>query len=137
MRFWDTSAIIPLLVAEPNSARVHELLERDPDMAVWWSTPVECWSALSRLHREGKIGMRDEDGARALIELLRSTWYEVLPSEEVRLQARRLLRLHALRAADSLQLAAALVWADGDTTEFVSFDTHLRRAALLEGLQVV
>ena len=37
---------------------------------------------------------------------------EVLPAEAVREQAARLLRLHPLRAADALQLAAALVWAD-------------------------
>jgi uncharacterized protein len=137
VRFWDTSAIVPLLVTEPNTPRIRELLDRDPDMAVWWGSPVECWSALARLQRQGRISTEKEGEARALLEPLRSAWYEVLPSEEVRLQARRLLRLHPLRAADSLQLAAAIVWAAGDEVELVAFDRNLREAAHLEGFLVV
>lgn len=138
MRFWDTSAVAPLLVEEPNTPRVRELIERDEEMAAWWATPVECWSALARLRREGSIASETEDAADQQLEMLRSAWYEVLPSEEVRLYARRLLRVHGLRAADGLQLAAALVWsANTDGQEFVSFDIRLREAARLEGFAIV
>ena len=78
------------------------------------------------------------DAADALLDLLRSAWFEILPSEEVRMQSRRLLRVHQLRAADALRLGAALVWsgawAEG---EFVSFDERLREAARLEGFTIV
>ena len=138
MRFWDTSALAPLLVAEPRTARARELLELDPDLAAWWGTPVECWSVLSRRAREGALSAMDEDAAAARLEVLRGAWYEVLPSEEVRARARRLLRLHPLRAADALLLAAALVWAAGEeAAEFVSADGRLCAAARLEGLAVV
>lgn len=138
MRFWDASAIVPLVLNEPNAKHVQGLLERDEQMAVWWSTPTECWSALERAQRAQRIGADVVDDANGLLDALRSAWYEVAPSEEVRRQARRLLRIHGLRAADALQLGAALVWAgtwaDG---EFVSFDERLREAAHLEGLALV
>jgi predicted nucleic acid-binding protein len=138
VRFWDTSAIAPLLVAEPRTARARELVEWDADLAVWWGTPVECWSVLARRVREGGMAAAVEDEAAARLEVLRSAWYEVLPSEAVRARARRLLRVHPLRAADALQLAAALEWAaEEEGAEFVSADGRLCDAARLEGLSVV
>ena len=138
MRFWDASAIVPLVLDEPNARHVQELLERDEQMAVWWSTPVECWSALARAQRAQRIGADVVDDANRLLDALRSAWYEVAPSEEVRMQARRLLRVHRLRAGDALQLAAALVWAGTWAEgEFVCLDERLREAARLEGLAPV
>jgi uncharacterized protein len=138
VRFWDSSAIVPLILDEPNATRVQELLERDEQMAVWWSTPVECWSALERSQRAQRIGADVVEEANRLLDALRSAWFEVAPSEEVRMQARRLLRIHRLRAADALQLGAALVWAGRWAEgEFVSFDERLREAAHLEGLALV
>lgn len=138
MRFWDTSAIVPLLVLEPRTDRARELLELDADLAVWWATPVECWSTLSRRVRKGGFGPAAEDAAGARLDVLRNAWYEILPTESVRAAARRLLRVHPLRAADALQLAAALVWASGEEgAEFVSADARLSAAARLEGLTVI
>jgi predicted nucleic acid-binding protein len=70
---------------------------------------------------------------------LSSQWTEVRPSNLVRDQASRVLLLHPLRAADALQLAAALVWAGSQTTslEFVCLDHRLREAAAREGFQVI
>jgi hypothetical protein len=47
----------------------------------------------------------------------------------------RLLRVHPLRAADSLQLAAAVVASEGDPGElpFVCLDEKLAQAASREG----
>lgn len=58
---------------------------------------------------------------------------------EVRNQAIRLLGLHPLRAADALQLAAALVWADRRPRghPFVCLDAGLREAAHAEGFSVL
>jgi len=52
VRFWDSSAIVPILVAESSSVAVMAEYERDPDLVVWWATEVECVSALARLERE-------------------------------------------------------------------------------------
>jgi len=138
VRFWDTSAIAALLVEEPRSGIARELLGGDEQLAVWWSTPVECWSALARLRREGVLDQEAERASQGRLDVLRSVWHEISPSEEVRLQARRLLRVHRLRAADALQLAAAVVWSGASAQqEFVSFDERLRDAADAEGFLVI
>jgi predicted nucleic acid-binding protein len=49
VKFWDASAIVPLLVAETTTERVQALAQRDPDMLAWWGSAVECASALARL----------------------------------------------------------------------------------------
>ena len=74
-----------------------------------------------------------------LLERLATTWLEVRPLERVRRRALRLLRVHPLRGADALQLAAALTAADEDPTslDVVSSDARLSAAAQLEGFLVV
>lgn len=135
MRFWDASALIPLCVEQPDSRTVRALLEEDRAMAVWWGSPIECWSAFARLRREGLLRVDEEDSARSLLRTLQDAWTEILPGEEVRAHAGRLLRLHPLRSADALQLAAALVWAGTPPGgEIVVFDRHLQEVAYLEGL---
>jgi predicted nucleic acid-binding protein len=138
VKFWETSAVVPLLVDQPETPNVSGLAREDGDLIVWWSTPVECASALGRLRREGVIDVAGETQALALLDSLTRVWTEVLPSEEVRIRARRLLRVHALRAADALQLAAALLWADAPAgQEFVTYDEQLALAARLEGFAVL
>lgn len=137
MRFWDASALVPLCIEEPPSAILHDLLEADSDIVVWWTSVIECWSAFARRRREGLLTARDEDAARFALERLRNAWEEIQPIEEVRLHAGRLLRTHPLRALDSAQLAAALVWSGGGSGEIVALDDRLREAARLEGLTPV
>ena len=135
MRFWDTSALIPLCVDEPESVGVKALLQDDPNMVVWWGSIIECWSALAPRRREGILQSADEESARTFLRTLQESWIEVLPGEDVRARAGRLLRLHPIRSADAIQLAAALVWAGDPTSgEIVVYDRRLREAARLEGL---
>jgi predicted nucleic acid-binding protein len=111
------------------------LLDGDPGMAVWWGSRVECWSEFARLRRDGLFSVEGEDEARQLLSALHESWLEILPSEEVRTQAGRLLRVHAIRAAHALQLAAALAWrGDSPSGEIVAYDHRLREAARLENL---
>jgi hypothetical protein len=139
VRFWDASAIVPLLVEEPTRAALLALLEHDPVMLVWWASPVECASALARREREGALALAEATDALERLRSLGATWQEVLPSEAVRTSAQRLLRVHPLRAADSLQLAAAIVAAEGEpaTLEFVGLDQRLNDAATREGFRVL
>lgn len=135
MRFWDSSAVIPLCLAEQATATVRGLLDHDSEMTVWWGTLVECWSAFARLRREGTLDLSGEAAARAVVQGLRESWHEVQPVEEVRQQAGRLMRVHPLRASDALQLGAALVWTGSlGSGVFVTLDQRLRTAAMLEGL---
>jgi predicted nucleic acid-binding protein len=138
VRFWDSSAIIPLLVREAASDSIHRLLSEDHDMLVWWGTPVECTSAIARRERDEQM---DPEAAVLALERLRvlvPSWMEIQPSERVRSTAQRALRVHALRAADALQLAAAIVAAGEDraTLQVVCLDQRLALAAQREGFQV-
>ena len=139
MKFWDTSAIVPLCVTEPASATVKSILSRDSSMVVWWATRTECVSAFMRQSREGGLSMVSERQARRVLGLLETAWSEVRPSETLRASAERLLALHPLRAADAFQLAAALHWCQRQTTnkELVSFDIRLREAGRKEGFTLL
>lgn len=139
MRFWDSSAIVPLLVNEADTPRRSESLRADADVAVWWSTAVECESALQRRVREGALQAGAARLAREKLTTLAGAWHEVSPSPAVRTLAVRLLRTHPLRAADALQLAAALTLAHAGLPglTFVTADARLADAAEIEGLPVV
>ena len=134
MKFWDSSAVVPLLVSEDRTDAALARLRDDPELAVWWGTLVECASAIARLEREGAESARVAE-AFARLDALARTWTEVEPHDEIRQVARRLLRVHPLRAADALQLAAAYLVAERrpPTLEFVTFDERVRLAALKEG----
>ena len=135
MKFWDSSAVIPLLVSEVMSGSVQKLYEDDPVMAAWWATEIECTSAIARRQRLGQLP--EDVAAEAFVRLkaLREGWHEVEPGEELRESAKRLLRVHDLRTADALQLAAAVYVAEArpSTLEFVSLDDRLLAAARREG----
>lgn len=139
MRFWDSSAIVPLCLEEPHSEAVRSLVREDGELAYWWGTPVECCSSFARLRREGAISADDEQMVRRLVEQLATCGTEICPTEDVRITARRLLLRHPLRAADAIQLAAALVWAANrpDDLDFVCLDRRLRDAARAEGFSVL
>jgi uncharacterized protein len=139
MRFWDSSAIVPLLVAQPASDTVGRLLRLDPEAIIWWSTPIECAAALARLEREGSLSPKQTNVSLERLRRLAQTFDEVQPTDRVRCTALRLLRSHRLRAADSLQLAAAIEASAGhpNVLPFVCLDERLADAALREGLDVV
>lgn len=138
MRFWDSSALVPLVVAQPGSDRVDRWLGADATIAIWTLTPVEISSALQRLAREGGISDRALDDAEQRASVLAQACHAIVAVEHVKTQARRLLRLHPLRAADALQLAAAVEWAGGRPTGRIlhSFDARLVSAARREGFEV-
>src|SRR5207249_4945987 len=107
----------------------------DPLMLVWWATPVECGSAIARLERDGSLSMDGATAALHRLDALAEAWHEVQPVEAARIAARRVLRVHALRAADALQLAAAVVASEGTpaSLEIVTLDDRLLDAARREG----
>ena len=139
MKFWDSSAIIPLCFKEPSSEAVTHVINADPDIIVWWATRVECISALARRIREGAIGTNTEVHVKGILSALSEEWSEVQPSEAVRQRAERLLMLHSLRAADAFQLASALIWAQESPAglDIVCLHQNLRQAAYREGFTVL
>jgi predicted nucleic acid-binding protein len=114
------------------------ILRRDPEAVVWWGSRVECASALARMSRGGEIAERLQHDVRRRLAALWRRFLEVQPGAELRERAVRLLNLHPLRAADALQLAAALEWCGEETSDagFVCLDGRLRAAAAREGFDV-
>jgi predicted nucleic acid-binding protein len=138
MRFWDSSAILPLLLHEERSAAAGAALTEDPLQAVWCLAEVELVSGIARRSREG-LAAEDAARARSRLEELADHWREVSAIESVRRRAVRLLSTHTLRAADALQLAAALVLSEErpESLSFVCLDDRLREAACKEGFPVL
>jgi predicted nucleic acid-binding protein len=130
--------VVPLLLAEPRTIVVERILDADRDMLVWWGTEVECVSAIARREREASLAAREVAVAFQELEAFAQGWDEAPPTDAVRRVAGRLLRVHPLRAADALQLAAAVTISEGHpaTLDFVTLDDRLADAARREGFRI-
>ena len=139
MRFWDSSAIIPLFVEQDDTRSLQSLLRENPHIVAWWGSQVECSSAFNRLLREGLIDQTDFMQLQERLDTLAASWIEIQPANKLRQRAIRLLRVHPLRAADALQLGAALITSEENprTLPFICSDFRLREAAAKEGFQVL
>ncbi|MFQ5745203.1 MAG: type II toxin-antitoxin system VapC family toxin [Acidobacteriota bacterium] len=139
MRFWDSSAIVPLLVPEERSADCTEQLAAEGAMIVWALTPVEVLSAIHRLHRAQALDETTLRGAQQRLASLRTAWSEIHDVGLVGARAERLLAVHPLRAADALQLAAALIACDERPANvpLVCLDARLNDAAAREGFKIL
>lgn len=137
--FWDTSAIVPLLIDEPKSDSMSEQIRTDREPSIWWTTPVECQSAIQRRHRDGVIAANELPAINERLRHLLQHVDTIAPTDDMRRRAARLLAVHPLRAVDALQLAAALLWAEEQPQgeSFVSLDARLRDAAAREGFTLV
>jgi len=138
MKFWDSSAFLPLLVQETYTPMVRQILQEDSKILAWWGTPVECISALARLERDLSLSSTDIESCLQRLTALQNSWFEIQPNSFIRETAFRLLRTHTLRAADALQLSSAICAAENrpSTLEFVCLDNRLIIAAQKEGFSV-
>ncbi len=136
--YWDSSALVPLCVQEASSRQAQSQLRKSMPV-VWWGSLVEVHSAIARLHRLGKLNDLGRKGAFSRLDLLSRGWREILPGDPLRDLAMRLLDAYELRAADSLQLAAALTWCQQRPARraFVCADQRLSNAAKSEGFAVL
>jgi predicted nucleic acid-binding protein len=139
VRFWDASAIVPLLITDASTTGLQGLAAADPTILVWWTTEVECASAIARLEREDALEAPAVDEAFGRLKWLAEGWHEVDSSDVVRETAVRFLRVHPLRADDALQLAAAFVAAERrpSSLELITLDARLAAAARKEGFVVI
>ena len=138
MKYWDSSALVSIVVEEPRTPLLRTMRQDDPEQTVWCLSEVEIAAALARREREGADAGPIETAREDLSKLVRR-WRPVTAVESVRARALRLVRTHPLRAADALQLAAALVASDDkpEGIPFVCLDERLRDAARREGFPVL
>lgn len=138
MRYWDASAIVPLVLEEAGTALSRAWLDEDPDLCTWGATRIEVSAAIERRFREGRLSVASRRAALRRVERLSDHSQEVVDLLTVRARALPLLARHALRAADAAQLGAALLVAEGDPSSlpFLCLDRRLAAVAELEGFRV-
>jgi predicted nucleic acid-binding protein len=139
VRFWDSSALVPLLCKELQSARCRAWLREDPVMVVWALAGTEIVSALAQRRRDGAMTATAFKAAKRRLVQLEAAWNEVANLDAVRARAGRLLETHPLRAADARHLGAALLAVEDRPhgIVFVTFDLRLADAAESEGFEVL
>lgn len=139
MNFWDTSALVALDTGGKHGDSVRRTLEEDGNVALWWGAHVEYAAAVSRRERERLLTAQQAATLLRRFNTLAESCHEVQPAPRIRLLAQRLLRVHPLKAADALQLAAALTVAEDDPASigFVCLDIRLNRAAAREGFTIL
>lgn len=138
MSFWDSSTLAPLCTNEPRSILAGKLWKHLPKKFVWWETSVEICSALARLERENLISLQKRLNAEKRLELLEKVWTEIQPNLRIKKLARSFPAQYKMKAAGSLQLAAALVWCNEKPKgkDFVSGDEKLIKVAETIGFTV-
>ena len=139
MKFWDSSALVPLLLNESHSAIVASILATDPEIVVWWGTPLESCGAIWMAVQRNRVTEIDAQRAELRLAEFRRKWIEMDPHDEIRQEAERAVRIHDIRTADALQLAAAITAKRNlsNALPFVCLDRRLAVAAMREGLRLI
>src|SRR5262249_19338974 len=125
---------LSLFVRETNTSQALDWYKAY-GVVIWWATPVEIVSALARLLRVGHLSTSDWQNALKSVQSVSETWFVVPPTSALRSRAVEIVKLYDLRAADSLQLAAAFEWCEGapQNRKFFTTDIRLLQAAKLNG----
>ena len=139
MRYWDSSALVALFVDQEAGPRIKKVYADDPEVVSWTLSEVEFHSAIARLARSGSLAASSAEAAASKFDYLWTSVKSISLIDSVKARARRILRLHSLKAADALQLAGAHVAAYDEPTlvEFVCLDDRLREAAAREGFRLL
>lgn len=136
--FWDTSALLPLCCSQIFTARSKKVRQKYPKFVIWWGTSVEVHSGLARLNRDGEITLGDVVKTLRLWKQIKGTCRIVEPVERVVELANILPEIYGLRALDSFQLAAALIWCQEKPRNrpLITADMRLAGAAERAGFTV-
>ena len=134
MRYWDSSALVPLVVEEPGSAAVVATLDEDPFVLTSTYATIEIASALWRRRHNGEMTFEEHLTADRILADLSQTWIELPVSHQVIRGSVEVLSRHRLRSGDALQLATAIESARShEDITFVTLDEDLASAAQSEG----
>lgn len=136
--FRDSSALVPLCVRQTSTQNFRRLWRSSDRISVWSGSTIEIRSALSRLHRENLFDDKGLQFSISRLEAMRSQCREIVASQKLRSIAEDLPDTYGLRALDSFQLAAALVWCKEKPKgrSFISDDIRLIKAARKAGFTV-
>ena len=134
MRFWDSSALVPLLSDEEKTDVVRALFQQDRNIVTAFITPVEVISAICR-----KAGVNRDLRRSAMLRyaVLKANWTLVDDYEQLMISAHSIAAQRCLRTGDAIQLACAIRARPDKSLPFVSFDEELLEAAAAEGFPIL
>ena len=124
MVYLDSSALVKLVIAEPESPALRRYLGAEPERASCAVARVEVLRAI-RGH-----GPAPATRARRLLQRV-----HLVQLDEELLEAAAALDPRVLRSLDAIHLAAALVFS-GELTAIVTYDRRMAAAAALVDLPV-
>ncbi len=135
--YLDTSALVKMYVEEVGSADVRNKSGQAEGIATSRIAYAEARAALARKYREGGLSGSDY---RLVVEELDQDWanyFAVEVSDSLVKSAGRLAEKYALRGADAIHLASAVILAKevGRSLMFACFDGQLSSAARKERLR--
>lgn len=134
MRFWDSSALIPLMISEARSGDVERLLLEDADIVSAAIAPIEVTSAVWRRKHRNELTLDEIYQADRVFAELSRNWRSIEQYPDIVDRSLVLLSRHRLRTLDALQLATALVLVGNERSlPIVTLDQRLTTAARAEG----
>ncbi|MCD8482291.1 MAG: type II toxin-antitoxin system VapC family toxin [Verrucomicrobia bacterium] len=138
MNYWDSSALVTLFIEQNSSAKYRSIYLSEGKVITAWHAVAECASAFCRIKREGLIEEQALSSTIRQLQAQAKSWYIVTPGNRLEQWTLRVLRLHPLRAMDSIHLAAAILARGEDVAamRFLSEDIRLLEAAAKEGFSV-
>lgn len=125
--YLDTSAFVPLLVAEATSASCREFWEMADEMVSTRLLYIEASAALAQAERLDRIDRSERAAAMGLLEGYWPTVNVIEVDERVMLRASVLAHSHKLRGYDAVHCASAELLS-GDELLAVTSDRALRAA---------
>lgn len=136
MKFWDSSALVPLVSNESTTETLNGIMTADPAIVVSPITPVEVDSAVWRKARQTRDQVARQRSLRRLSEL-HDRWVVIERYSEIFEEARRMVARYGLRGADAIQLATAIITRGDSTLVFVALDKDLQAAARAAGFPIL
>jgi uncharacterized protein len=126
--YFDTSALVKLLVQEPGSEVAEEIWDAADTVATGRLAYPEARAALAAAKRDGRLSAPTHRRAKDEFEALwQQTWIVEL-SSSVAADAGKLAEQHGLRGYDAVHLASALTVGDPQLV-MVCWDSDLSAAA--------
>lgn len=123
--YFDTSALVPLLIDEPTSAACREMWDAADSVVSVRLAYVEASAALAAAERLGRISVAEHDGA---LDLLEDLWRDVdiiELNQELAENAAACARSYALRGYDAVHCAAGVMLDDDDLVAVAGDDALL------------
>lgn len=133
--YFDTSAVIPLIISEPSSDRCNRVWNEASRVVSARLLYPEARAALAKAERMGRLTATQRVDAVVELETIMTEVDHIEVTEVLARVAGELAQAHGLLGYDAMHLAAASAVADSDVV-LVTGDSDLANAANSLGIAV-